>query len=225
MIQFDVWTSEGNAPFQEDVAVVREQRQFAVLGDGFGGDAGVFAASLACDSISEFLDLEAGDLDATLPFEIRRYLTLMGNVLFNAVAHANRRVMESFVETPIAKRGGASLIAAVVDGPNLSIASVGACRAYHVRQDGIASIVQPRSLAQAMDPTGGLAGGAYELPLVSIGTHSMLEPELIELKLVPGDGIFLCSSGVTRQQFEAVRQGAGLQASGRNATIVRILAV
>lgn len=225
MIEFDVWTSEGNAPFQEDVVLVREQRQFAVLGDGFGGDAGAFASALACEALSEFLELEAGDLDATLPFEIRRYLTLMGNVLFNAVAHANRRVMESFSETPIAKRGGASLIAAVVDGPNLSVASVGACRAYHVRNDRLAAIVQPRSLAHATDPSGGLVGSAYELPLVSVGTHSTLEPELIELKLAPGDCIYLCSSGVTLEQFEAVRQGKSPRALDRNATIVRILAV
>ncbi len=225
MIQFDVWTSEGNTPFQEDVIVVREARRFAVLGDGFGGHPGVFASTLACESLADFLELEAGDLDATLPFEIRRYLTLMGNVLFNAVSHANRSVMESFAETPISKRGGASLIAAVMDGPNLSIANIGACRAYHERQKCLAPIVQPRSLAQALDPSGALIGSAYEIPLVSIGTHNTLEPELVELKLIAGDAVYLCSSGVSSEQFEAVRQGGNPKGGDRNATVVRILAV
>jgi serine/threonine protein phosphatase PrpC len=224
MIQFDVWTTDGMSPHQEDSVVLQESRRFAVLGDGFGGSPGIFASKLACEATSEFLELEAGDLDATLPFELRRYLTLMGNVLFNAVAYANRQVMEGFSETPIALRGGASLIAGVLDGPHLSIASVGACRAYHQRSGNVVPVVRGRSLALAMDPSGGLMASAYEIPLVSIGTHQSLEPELIELKLQPGDAAFLCSSGVTEDQINAVCQGRDLTAGGRNATIVRILA-
>ncbi|HUP57351.1 MAG TPA: hypothetical protein VM598_07865, partial [Bdellovibrionota bacterium] len=112
-----VFQSSGSRPFQEDHVITQRERGIFVVADGFGGPvAGVAAAKTACEEVRNFLFKEAGDQDATLPFVLRSYFSLAGNVLFNALIHANRKVHLPNKKKAINERGGASVLAGYLDG-------------------------------------------------------------------------------------------------------------
>src|SRR5690606_16370015 len=91
-----VFSTQGEAAIQEDYVLAKKERGLFVVGDGFGGgENGANASRIACESVLGFLDKEAGDLEATLPFVLRKYYSLAGNVLFNTLVHANKKVLKA----------------------------------------------------------------------------------------------------------------------------------
>src|SRR6185437_14086246 len=87
-------SGQGTRPVQEDYAIADSTKGIFILADGFGGGGpGAAASKEACEAVKQFLFREAGDRDATLPFVLRSYFSLAGNVLFNALIFANRKLI------------------------------------------------------------------------------------------------------------------------------------
>lgn len=107
---------QGETPVQEDYFEINPERGIFILADGFGGGAGKVAAQSAVKYVRQFLEQEAGDLDATLPFELRPYFSLAGNVLFNAISYANQKLLKMNQGRTWMNSGGASLTAAYLEG-------------------------------------------------------------------------------------------------------------
>ena len=117
----------------EDRILSLPDKRILVVADGFGGgSSGKAAAERACAAVEQFLVHEAGDREATLPFVMRSYFSLAGNVLFNALVHANRLLLGANSSRSVNQRGGASVAAAFLDGEVLSVASVGEIGRAHV---------------------------------------------------------------------------------------------
>lgn len=213
---FVSFQTQGMRPAQEDCVVTDLGKGLAIVADGFGGEApGARAAQLACEATRSFLFREAGDLEATLPFMIRPYFSLAGNVLFNALIHANREVRKSNKDKGPSRSGGASVLAGFLDGALLALAGVGSCEAWLFRGADSARVVQPRSFAWLQDPVAGrLPDGGLDAPLRALGMAEDLEPELVEIRVRPGDWILWQTDGVTsgaRQQlWEAYRRYGGV---------------
>lgn len=186
---------QGAAPIQEDCFEYNSERGIFVLSDGFGGSHGREASLTAVRSIRNYLEQEAGDLDATLPFEIRPYFSLAGNVLFNAISFANQSVYKQNESHSALNSGGASVLAATLDGNLLSLASVGACRAFLKRNNQVKELVQPRSLGRQKDPFS-VSNELSTVPMMSLGTAKRLEPELTEVEVRVGDELLWLSTGV-----------------------------
>ena len=105
MLSFE---SEGMRSHQEDHLLADSERGIFIVADGFGGKIpGARASQSACEEVKGFLFKEAGDLDATLPFVLRSYFSLAGNVLFNALVHANRKVTRANLGKSAHEKGGA----------------------------------------------------------------------------------------------------------------------
>ncbi len=179
-------------------------RGIFILADGFGGTAGRIAAETATQSTKFFLEQEAGDLDATLPFELRPYYSLAGNVLFNAISYSNQKVLQKFKGKSWMESGGASLVAGYLEGKLLSIASVGACSVHLYRQGRVKEIVAPKTLGRQSNPFEDESGSGLNIPLMSFGTSKQLEPEMTELEVKPGDQFCFQSSGVSQDLLTAV---------------------
>lgn len=192
---------QGNAPVLEDYFEYSADRGVFVLSDGFGGSIGKRAAHLATQSIKSFLERESGDLDATLPFELRPYFSLSGNILFNAIGFANQSILKMNEKKTPMYCGGASVLAATLEGRLFSLASVGACRAYLKRKGFTKKMIQPKTLGHQKDffsEEGELA----QVPLMSLGTSQSLEPEMIEIELQKDDEILWLSSGAPMQWLD-----------------------
>ena len=188
----------------EDRVVSYPQEGILVVADGFGGgDAGKAAVKTACEAVREFIVHEGGDRDATLPFVLRSYFSLAGNVLFNAIIHANRKLLGMNAGKSVHEKGGASVVAAYLDNNTLSLASVGACSAWICREGRFSSLVTPRSWGRLTQPTAPGSAPAGRLPLMALGISSDLEPEVVEVRIQPGDWIWVGTFDPSLEQLQA----------------------
>lgn len=204
--QFTLFSSAGDPSLpSEDHVPGKKERGLFVVADGFGGAvAGQRAARTACESVFSFLDKEAGDRDATLPFVLRSYFSLAGNVLFNALVFANQKVGATNKGKSANEKGGASVLAAFLDEDIFALANVGACSAWLVRGGRIQELVSPRTYARLLDPTLSDPDPDHAIPLMAMGISEDLEPEIIEFRVQPGDWVILQTDGVRAEIRERI---------------------
>jgi serine/threonine protein phosphatase PrpC len=205
-----VFLGKGSRPAQEDHVLVLQEKGIFVVADGFGGPAaGAAASKLACESVRGFLVKEAGDLEATLPFVLRSYFSLAGNVLFNALVHANRKVQALNKGKSGQERGAASVIASFMDGDLLALANVGICSAWLCRDSRWVELVMPRSYGRLCDPFAHESHEHLRVPLIAIGMAEDLEPEIFEYRVRPADWLLLQTDGIgaeVREELLAIKQ-------------------
>lgn len=195
-----IHTDGGRRPVNEDFVLALPQRGIVAVADGFGGAvAGYHAAKLSCESVKEFLEREAGDLEATLPFVLRKSYSLVGNVLFNAVIHSNRKVFQSNEKKNVHEKGGSSLITAYLDDSLLAIASAGACSAFMIREGEVSELVVPKSYRHLMEPRAELNSKYPDAPFAALGMSTDMEPEIAEYRVRVGDWVLLSTDGITRK--------------------------
>ena len=196
----------GNRPAQEDAQLVDRNRGIFVVADGFGGPKpGADAARVACQSVKEFLEREAGDEEATMPFFLRSYYSLAGNVLFNALIHANRQVLLLNKNRGINERGGASVISGYLDGELLALANVGACSAVLFRGGQRTELVTPRTYQRLKNPFPGQAA-SVRIPLMALGITGDLEPEIYETRVAQGDWLLFHTADLPSATLDQVAQ-------------------
>ena len=191
-----------------------QEKGIFVVADGFGGPGpGAQAAKAACEAVRGFLIKEAGDLESTLPFVLRSYFSLAGNVLFNALIHANRKVSALNKGKNVHERGGASVLAGYMDGDLLALANVGACSAWLLRGGTGAELVTPRTYGRLSNPFAVRLGGSGEErrvpPLMAVGVAEDLEPEIFEYRVRPGDWLLFHTDGIaaeTRSRIAALQK-------------------
>ncbi len=216
----------GSRRAQEDHVLCRKERGIFIVADGFGGPAaGVEASKVSCEAVRDFLDREAGDLDATLPFVLRSYFSLAGNVLFNAILHANQKLMKLNRERGVHERGGASLIAGFLDRDLLALASVGSCQAWIFRGGQERELVTPRTLGRVADPFAVDVPESLRVPLAALGLGWDLEPEILEARIQPGDWVLMATDGFPSEGREILKeiQGRGLPPGVANQEIQMVL--
>ncbi|MFZ9596674.1 MAG: hypothetical protein ACO3A2_11440 [Bdellovibrionia bacterium] len=203
------FSSQGNCPAQEDYCLIHQERGIFVIADGFGGpEPGRQAAKLGCESVQSFLFKEAGDLEATLPFVLRQYFSLLGNVLFNAMLFANQKINEGNRGKTIHEKGGASVLSGFIDGDLLALANVGVCSASLIRRGEKGAektnLVVPRSLSRLVNPFLKQPNPSQSIPLMALGMVGDLEPEIVEHRLKPGDWLILSTDGVPVELIDAL---------------------
>ena len=220
--------NQGSRPGQEDHLLVDKERGIFVIADGFGGPApGAEAAQVACEEIKNYLFKEAGDSDATMPFVLRTYFTLAGNVLFNSLIYANNKLTQLNKNRGIYLKGGASVLACYVDGDLLAVANVGNCSLWLVRNGELRPLTMPRSYGQYFDPflvknnQDADYPQVYSVPLMALGISADLEPEICEFRLRKGDWIVLNTDGVSTEfpakLAELQKKGASSEESAQGA--------
>lgn len=203
MMTAATFLTQGAAPAQEDHVLALRDRGIFVVADGFGGPAaGTLASKIACDGIKGFLEKEAGDLEATLPFVLRKSFSLAGNVLFNALIHANRKMIAANRGKNVHEKGGASVVAGYLDGSLLAIASAGACSAWLAREGKLVELVTPRTYSRLEDPFSTDAGA--RAPLLALGLHEDFEPEIFEYRMRLGDVVIMATSGLRATHLAVV---------------------
>ncbi|OFZ00319.1 MAG: hypothetical protein A2Z97_16685 [Bdellovibrionales bacterium GWB1_52_6] len=222
-----MFSDRGRRELQEDHALEVKDNGIFVIADGFGGPvAGVGASKLACETVRGFLKKEGGDREATLPFVLRSYFSLAGNVLFNALIHANLKILEMNHDKGTHERGGASVLAAFLDGDLLALANVGSCSAWLFRNGQPVELVLPRTYARMIDPLSLQASPALNIPLAALGMAEDLEPEIMEYRIKKGDWILLQTDGLGSKAVQTIgsiqisRQISGVQEPAREITAV-----
>ena len=174
--------------FISDIPVGKLSNLYLVA-DGMGGhNAGGFASRYAVETI---VDEISGSREEEA-FAI----------LYEAIEEANRRVIEKAAEDESMSGMGTTLVAATVSGDLLKVANVADSRLYLVGE-GIRQVTTDHSLVEEMVRMGGIdreqARNHPDKNIITraIGAQSEIKPDFFEVKLMPGDRIFMCTDGVS----------------------------
>jgi protein phosphatase len=166
-----------------------------------GHNAGEVASQLAVEAIHKFIADSANGSDITWPFGIEVANSTDVNRLTTAVRLANRKVYAEGSRRAELSGMGTTVVAALVNGDRVAMASVGDSRIYRLR-DGrleqmtkddtwLASVLGAKE-AEAADPAHPLR---HVLTSV-VGSRDDVKPGARDEQLVSGDTFVLCSDGV-----------------------------
>jgi len=173
-----------------------------VVADGMGGhNAGEVASHLAVETIHGFIAESARTADITWPFGIEVARSIEMNRLITAVRLANRRIHDEGTKHAELNGMGTTVVAALVAGDRVILASVGDSRIYRYRDGSLEQLTQDDTwlasvlgAKQAED-----ADQAHPLRHVLtsvVGTRDDVKPGAREEQLLPGDTFVLCTDGV-----------------------------
>ena len=177
-------------PINEDSFYLpAEGEQFCAIADGMGGhNAGEVASDLAVRIFAE---------------EMRTCMVLSGVNMRRAVESANTSVyMESKREARYSGMG-TTFTAIAQSGKDLHIAHVGDSRAYLIRHDAIMRLTIDHTLVEEMVMQGLITPRAAKYHpkrnyiTRALGTANRVEVDLIQIELMPGDVLFLCTDGLS----------------------------
>jgi PPM family protein phosphatase len=181
----------------EDAFGYRPEHGIFVVCDGMGGAAGGEVASrLAVDTILGRFSSEPQDGAAAR------------EVLQQAIAEANRAVLERAQNDPGLYGMGTTLVALLLLPQGALIAHAGDSRCYLFRAGRLSLCTRDHSLVDEQLRLGTMTQEeADRSPFRSvitraIGTQQSVTPELQELLVEAGDRFLLCSDGLTREVTE-----------------------
>ena len=182
----------------QDRFEIVEELGLAVVCDGMGGAAGgEVASSLAVECFVAVARQEIDGCRGT-------HNGLSARALRRATAAANRAVRAK-AEFDTRFRGmGTTLVAARVEGNELTVVNVGDSRAYLMRRGAVRQLTTDHSFVGERLRMGLMTEEeAAQSPLQSVitravGTEEDVRPELFTETIEAGDQVLLCSDGLTR---------------------------
>lgn len=176
---------------------VREENQTALLVvcDGMGGaNAGNVASRFAAQS---FVEYARGMLDRELDAAKRQAL------LTHALVQANDTVFSLAGRQPEFRGMGTTLVAALVQGEQVTVLNVGDSRAYLFDGTRLHQLTEDHSYVEEMRRQGRITEAdarthpQKNLITRAVGVEPDVDGDLFEARLAPGEMLLLCSDGLT----------------------------
>lgn len=173
-----------------------------VVADGMGGhNAGDVASHLAVEVIHGFITESARTSDLTWPFGIEVARSIDMNRLTTAVRLANRRIYDEGSKHAELSGMGTTVVAALVVGGRVALASVGDSRVYRFRDGSLEQLTQDDTWLASVLGTKEAEEADRAHPLRHVltsvvGTRDDVKPGAREEALVVGDTFILCTDGV-----------------------------
>ncbi len=189
----------------EDNLCVDPALRLFVVCDGMGGsNAGEVASKLAVETIQRHIK-EAHDNDS-LPMvgDYDSQFSRATNRLASAIRSANRVIRDGAKSEAGHEGMGTTVVSAVLNGSVLSIAHVGDSRIYLIRGETIQPLTADHSLVAEQVRRGLMTEEEAErspqknIITRALGIEDTVDVDLDEIPLMQGDGVLLCSDGLTR---------------------------
>jgi len=172
----------------EDYYLLAPALDLYLVADGMGGaQAGEHASKLAGDTVAEFV-WKSGQAS--------------GEVLLNAIAEANRRVLAAAENDPNLHGMGTTLTAAFKVGSELLFANVGDSRAYLFLDHRLHPITEDQTWVNEVGRRLGINEAALKIhPMrhvltMAIGVGESIRVHSYAVPLVSGAQFLLCSDGL-----------------------------
>lgn len=173
-----------------------------VVADGMGGhNAGEVASHMAVETIHGFIADSAASPDIMWPFGLETKHSIDTNRLTTAVRLANRKIYSEGTKSPQLSGMGTTVVAVLVAGDRISLASVGDSRIYRMRQGVLEQLTHDDTWLASVfgDKQAEDAEQSHPMRHVLtsvVGTKDDVKPEAREERLVAGDRFVLCTDGV-----------------------------
>ncbi len=162
--------------------------------DGMGGAAaGDVASQLATRALEE-VALRAGSVHDPQQ---------AASVLVEGVQAANRAILQHITQHPRSRGMGTTMTAAALFGPTAVLAHVGDSRGYVLRGRSMTQVTSDHSVVGQLVASGELTpeqARTYDkrnVLLQAVGVQPSVRPEVVEVDLLAGDQLILCSDGLT----------------------------
>ena len=186
----------------EDAVFARVDLGLAILADGIGGyNAGEVASAMAIDALSTAL---AADFSHRGPqaFDAGHGEGGARRFLRQAIQAVNSQIIQAAADHPPYAGMGTTLVVALFGDNRLTVAHLGDSRLYRLRGEDFSVLTRDHSVLQAQIDSGLVSPAAARLSphrhLVTraLGVGPVVEPEIHEYPVVPGDLYVLCSDGL-----------------------------
>ncbi len=189
---------------EDNFLVDRKLRLFVVC-DGMGGHAaGAVASALAVNTIHEVVQaggalIQSYDEDPRSESRRRDLLSLMEH----AIARASYKIHERATENPHERGMGTTATAVLFAGGRAFVSHVGDSRCYLLRDEAIHQMTEDHSLLADMLKSGRIKS-VHEVDrrfrnavTRGVGLHGTVEIDTLDLAVLPGDRLLLCSDGLS----------------------------
>lgn len=194
----------------EDAYQVERAHNLYVLSDGLGGQAnGEVASAMAVETVVAYCVAAEKNRAAPLATGPLPDFSDRTKHLLSAVTIANRKIFDFTKSDPLLQGMGATIVAAWIDGRQMSLVHVGDSRAYLLRGDTFRQLTADHSLVAEQVRRGILTPQQAETSelqsvlLRALGTAEQVEADADEHSLLDGDTVLLCSDGLTRMVADA----------------------
>src|SRR5581483_2396015 len=143
VLQIGSFSAQGVRPNNEDRYVVDREHQLFLVADGMGGqEHGERASGMAAEIIPRVVHdglLRNANADS---------------VVQEALAEANRAILEAGLGQPENRRMGTTAVVALQQNGRVYVANLGDSRAYLIRGDRVEQLTVDHSVAQALVDSG-----------------------------------------------------------------------
>jgi len=187
----------------EDSFLVSPEVSLYAVCDGMGGhNAGEVASKMAIDTIAAFIERSGVEKEITWPWGLDANLSFDANRLKTAVRLANARVFQAADNREELTGMGTTVVASIVSGKSMTIASAGDSRCYLVRGGELKQLTRDDSWVSAALGEGILNSDDVEHhPLrnvitKAVGARDSIDLDVVEHVFEPGDLVLLCSDGL-----------------------------
>jgi PPM family protein phosphatase len=187
----------------EDSYLVSSESSLYAVCDGMGGhNAGEVASKMAIDTIAAFIERSGVEKEITWPWGLDANLSFDGNRLKTAIRLANARVFQAADNREELTGMGTTVVASLVSGKSLTIASAGDSRCYLMRGGTLRQLTRDDSWVSAALGEGILNSDDVEHhPLrnvitKAVGARDTIDLDIVEHELEPRDLVLLCSDGL-----------------------------
>jgi serine/threonine protein phosphatase PrpC len=172
------------------------RRALLVVCDGQGGSvAALQASTLAVQAVHDAV--AASDLEPDV-------------ALLEAIIAANRAIYEEARKNHRLMGMSTSIAACLIEGSVATVAHVGNCRAYHVRQGRGAALTRDHTMVntfvdnELLSPEDAATHPEAHVLSRSLGSERQIDVEIHEISLSDGDVVVLCTDGVHRMLDDAM---------------------
>ena len=187
---------------------------FFIVVDGVGGQvAGEVASECVAGSIHKFIQETFEDASKTWPFGIDPSLSTAGNRLRCGALLANHALAHRIADDADLQGMAATMSALLLVDSRASMANVGDCRGYLLRDNALTQVTTDHSLVAEQVRLGLLdAAAARTHPMRNIVTRALsgeddLDIDVVEFDIKADDTLLLCSDGLNSMiEDDAIRQ-------------------
>ncbi|MDY7576082.1 Stp1/IreP family PP2C-type Ser/Thr phosphatase [Actimicrobium sp. CCI2.3] len=201
-------------PHNEDAIAISPDFGLVILADGMGGyNAGEVASNMAITIVRQVMETELQAIASELAVDASDHLPAL---LSHAVNEANTAILTAALLEPEYTGMGTTLVMALFHHETMTLAHVGDSRCYRQRDGQLEQLTRDHSFVQEQLDAGLVsADEAWLSPnrnLITraVGVDDVIEVEVHDVAVLPGDLYLLCSDGLsdmlTAQHIEAILQ-------------------
>jgi serine/threonine protein phosphatase PrpC len=188
----------------EDALLIDEQLGLYAVADGMGGHAaGEVASSMALDITNKELNNWSGVLNEYKPDSSAEVRDVILNLIEETLQRACQAVYKESVDNPDRKGMGTTVSMVLIKNDSAFFGHVGDSRIYLIREGAVHQLSEDHSLVHEMYKQGRIgtieaATASYRNVITrAVGHHERVRVDTLQMDLLPGDRLLLCSDGLS----------------------------